>query len=72
MAIKDFQEKKDRGLLQLVGGVVGMVLLAAIVDGFLPDRWMRILCYILAALSGITIALAAVAIINLLSSKRSK
>jgi uncharacterized membrane protein len=72
MGTTNSREKKDYGLWQLFIVIAGMVLVAVIVDIFLPDQWMRVLYYLMAVLSGITITLLAWIIINLRLPKHFK
>ncbi|MFA5994713.1 MAG: hypothetical protein WC823_07190 [Parcubacteria group bacterium] len=72
MGTTNSREKKDYGLWQLFIVIAGMVLVAVIVDIFLPGQWMRVLYYLMAVLSGITITLLAWIIINLRLPKHFK
>ncbi|MFA5994419.1 MAG: hypothetical protein WC823_05670 [Parcubacteria group bacterium] len=72
MGATNSREKKDYGLWQLFIVIAGMVLVAVIVDIFLPDQWMRVLYYLMAVLLGITITLLAWIIINLRLPKHFK
>lgn len=72
MGTTNSREKKDYGLWQLFIVIAGMVLVAVIVDIFLPDQWMRVLYYLMAVLLGITITLLAWIIINLRLPKHFK